>query len=454
MPLASAPPAPALRRALGRWDLTAIGINAVIGGAIFLVPSQVAARLGGWAPLAYLLVGCASLLVALCFAEVGSRFDRTGGPYVYTRAAFGPFIGFQVGWMMWFTRVTSQASIVNGIALALGFYWPALTGGAARQAIVTLLVAGIALVTVSGIRQSAWTVNALTIAKLLPLGVVIGAGVLQADWSGWPAPPPLSAGDAVAAALLLIFTFGGFDIIGVPAGEAREPRRDLPFASIVTILVVTAVMTLVHVVAMLALPALARSTTPVADTAQVLLGGTGALLVGIGSILSMLGNNAGGVLAGSRVLFALAEDGVLPRALARVHPRYRTPSRAVWLTSAVALALALSGSFVTLAAASAVSRLLTYTGVSAATLALRQPRCIGRVQAARFVIPFGATIPVLALAGSILPILASSPRQLAIGTAAVVVGAVIFVLVRRPERPSPAATAASSQASAAGSPKP
>ena len=440
MPLTSAAAAPALRRALGRWDLTAIGINAVIGGAIFLVPSQVGARLGGWAPLAYLVVGAASLLVALCFAEVGSRFDRTGGPYLYTRAAFGPFIGFQVGWMMWFTRATSQASIVNGIALALGFFWPALTRGAARQAVVTLLVAGVALITVRGIRQSAWTVNTLTVGKLLPLAVFVGTGVLLADWRQWPAAPAVSAADGTAAALLLIFAFGGFDIIGVPAGEAKNPRRDLPAASIVTIAVVTILMTLVHVVTMLALPSLGRTTTPVADAANALLGTTGAILIAAGSIVSMLGNNAGGVLAGSRVLFALAEHGALPRTLAYVHPRYRTPSHAVWFTSTVALALGLTGSFVTLAAASAVSRLLTYTGVSAATLTLRHPRFAGRVQPARFVIPFGDAIPVLAIAGSILPILASSARQLAIGGAAIGVGALFFALVRSRGDAAPPAT--------------
>ena len=116
-----------LRRVLGRWDLTAIGINQVIGGAIFLMPSQVAAQIGTWSPIAFVLMGLASLTVALCFAEVGSRFDSTGGPYLYTRAAFGRFVGFEVGWMQWFTRAASQASVMAGIALALGYYWPVMT---------------------------------------------------------------------------------------------------------------------------------------------------------------------------------------------------------------------------------------------------------------------------------------------------------------------------------------
>src|SRR5438105_9621096 len=123
----AATPAPTLRRALGRWDLTAIGVNQVIGGAIFLMPAQVAAQIGAWSPIAMVLMGAASLTVALCFAEVGSRFDGTGGPYLYTRAAFGRFAAFEVGWMQWFTRAASQASIMSGIALALGYYRPEFT---------------------------------------------------------------------------------------------------------------------------------------------------------------------------------------------------------------------------------------------------------------------------------------------------------------------------------------
>ena len=118
---------PTLRRTLGPWDLTAIGVNQVIGAAIFLLPADVARQVGSWGPLMFAAIGLASMLIALCFAEVGSRFESTGGPIGPARAAFGRFIGFEVGWMMWFTRVSSGASVINGLALALGFYWPALS---------------------------------------------------------------------------------------------------------------------------------------------------------------------------------------------------------------------------------------------------------------------------------------------------------------------------------------
>ena len=152
-------------------------MNQVIGSAIFLLPANVAREVGAWGPVAFLLVGGASLLIALCFAEVGSRFDRTGGPYLPARAAYGRFIGFEVGWMMWFTRVASQASVSNGLALALAFYWPVLASGIPRMALLTGLALTVMVINLRGIRQSSWVVNALTVGKLLPLFLFIAVGI-------------------------------------------------------------------------------------------------------------------------------------------------------------------------------------------------------------------------------------------------------------------------------------
>src|ERR687892_490419 len=202
-----------LRRELGKWDLTAIGVNQVIGSAIFFLPSQVAAQVGTWSPIAFLAIGFASLLVALCFAEVGSRFERTGGPYLYTRAAFGRFVAFEVGWMQWFTRASSQATVMAGIAVALGYYRPALNEGWPRAALLTAVTAALTWVNVRGIRQSAWVVNALTIGKLVPLAIFILAGFRFVDPGTLTSLPPLSLQQFSAAALLLIFVYGGYDVV-------------------------------------------------------------------------------------------------------------------------------------------------------------------------------------------------------------------------------------------------
>src|SRR5687768_9346116 len=387
---------PALRRELGRWDLTAIGVNQVIGSAIFLLPANVAKEIGPWGPMAFLLVGLASLLIALCFAEVGSRFDRTGGPYLPARVAFGRFIGFEVGWMMWFTRVASQASVSNGLALALAFYWPALASGTPRMALITGVTLTLMLINLRGIKQSSLFVNVLTVGKLLPLLLFIVVGIWFVDPARFSAMPDVSVSQAGAAALLLIFAYGGYEVTGVPAGEAANPRRDVPFAFVMTILTVAAVMTLTSVVATGVLPDVAKSATPLADGAAIFMGAIGALIISVGSAVSMTGNNMGQVLTGSRTIFALAENGDLPRWFARVHPTHQTPSNAIIFTSAVALTLALTGSFVTLAAVSAVARLVMYLAVCTATLVLRRRAPDGIMGPAQFTAPLGPAVPILA----------------------------------------------------------
>jgi basic amino acid/polyamine antiporter, APA family len=426
------PPPVSLRRALGRWDLTAIGINQVIGGAVFLMPSQVAAQVGSWSPVAFVLVGFASLLVSLCFAEVSSRFEGSGGAYLYARAAFGRFVGFEIGWMQWFTRVSSQASVMSGIALALGYYWPGVTAGLGRTSLLVVLTTALGVVNVRGIRQSAWLVNVLTVGKLVPLAVFAVVGTFSINRALlFQSLPPVTVMQASSAALLLIFVFGGYDVISVPAAEAMAPRRDIPFAFVATIVAVTLVLVWTQIVAQGTLSDLSAHATPIADSAWLLMGPIGALLVGVGSMVSMTGNNAGQILTGSRMLFALADNRELPAFFAAIHPRFRTPVHAVVFTAAVALLLALTGSFVTLAIASAVARLMIYTSACMATIALRQPRFATRVKPATFIIPLGPTIPLLGTAISLAMIWGATRGQLVGGLAALLVGAALFVLNAR-----------------------
>jgi amino acid transporter len=216
--------------------------------------------------------------------------------------------------------------------------------------------------------------------------------------------------------------------VSVPAGEARSPRQDLPFAFISTIVAVTLVMTLAQVVALGTLPDLGASKTPLADASLILMGSAGALIMGVGSVVSMTGNNAGQALTGSRMLYALAEHRQLPAFFGRIHPEYRTPVNAILFTTAVALALALSGSFVMLAAVSAVARLVTYTGACAATLVLRRPRYESAVKPATFVTPGGWLIPVLAIAVSLAILAGASREQLIGGLLALVAGAVLYLV--------------------------
>jgi amino acid transporter len=424
-------PSPTLRRELGKWNLTAIGVNQVIGSAVFLLPSQVVAQFGNWSPIAFLAVGFASLLVALCFAEVGSRFDGTGGAYLYARAAFGRFVGFEVGWLQWITGAAFQAAVANAIALALGFYWPVMTGGVGRVSIITAVTLTLAWINVRGIRQSAIVVNVFTIAKLAPLALFIIVGVWFIDPSRFTPLGSVSPTQASTGALLLVFAFAGYPLIAVPAGEAADPRRHVPFAFMATIVAVTVVMTLVQVVAMGTLPDLVKSTTPVADASFLFMGSAGAMLVSAGAVISMIGNNMGGMLGRSRMLFALAENGDLPRLFRAIHPRYRTPSNAVIVTALVALGLALWGSFTVLAVAGAVTNVATCMAVSAATIRLRHSSFRDAVQRAAFTIPMGPLVPLLAITVSLLMLAGATREQLLGGAVALLAGAVLFLANNR-----------------------
>jgi amino acid transporter len=428
-----------LRRALGRWDLTAIGVNQVIGSAIFLLPSDVARQIGAWGPVAFLGVGVLSLCIALCFAETGSRFDRTGGPILPARAAFGRFVGFEVGWMMWFGRVTSHASVANGLAIALAFYWPIVATGASRVALISAVTIVLTWISVRGIKQSSMVVNLLTIGKLAPLALFIVAGIWFVDPARLTSLPEVTRERVGTALLLLIFAYGGYEVTGVLAGEAANPRRDVPFAFVMTLAVVMLVMTLTSIVATGVLPDVGATRTPLADGAALFLGAGGALLVSAGSAVSMGGNNMGQILNGSRTIFALAENGDLPRWFSYVHPTYRTPSNAILFSAGVALALALTGSFVALAAVSAVARLVIYLAVCVATLVLRRRAPTDGMAAAGFTIPLGPLVPVLASLVALAILAGATTQQLVAGGAALVAGAVLFFIAvgagRRPAGP-------------------
>jgi amino acid transporter len=314
--------------------------------------------------------------------------------------------------------------VANGLMDALGYYWPELRAGALRMAALTLLVVVIMLLNIRGVRQSAIVVNIFTIAKLTPLVLFVLLGLPYVSVEALRPDDAVTFQQISAAALLLIFAYGGYEVIPVPAGEARDPRRAVPFAMIATIVTVAIVMTAVQVVALGTLPAIAASRTPLADAALLFLGGFGALMMTGGAAISMTGNNVGQALSGSRNLFALAEQRDLPRAFGHVHPRYHTPDFAIVFTCVITLVLAVSGSFAALAATSAVTRLLVYAGTCASVLALRRQ---GR---APFTIPGGPAVPVLALVISVAILYGANAAQLQAGAIALVLGAVLYAIAR------------------------
>lgn len=417
-----------LRRELTKWDLTALGVNQVLGGAVFLMPALVFAQLGNWSIWAVGSVALLAMCIALCFAEAGSRFEGTGGAALYVHKAFGRFAGFEVGWMLWVVRTTSWASVVNGLADSLGYYWPALRAGSARTTLITAMILTLMAINIRGIKQSAWVVNALTIGKLVPLTLFIILGLPHVAWGSLAPSEPLLSHPISAPILYLIFAYGGYEVVPVPAGETKDPQRAVPFAMILTIIVTGLVMTLAQVVSVGTLPGLASSKTPLADAALIFIGGWGALLMTLGATVSTTGQNMGSALSGSRNLFGLAEQGDLPPFFGWLHPSYRTPVVAIVLTSLLSLALALSGTFASMATVSAVARLVVYVGTAAAVIWLR------RSSRAAFTVPGGPVVPVIALVVCVLILAGATAVQRQSGAIALGIGAVLFFLAKAGKR--------------------
>ncbi len=427
------PPGPGLERVVSRWQVVGLSLNDVIGSGVYLLPAVAAAFLGPASLWAVALAGLAIFLVVLCFAEAASYFDEPGSGYLYARTAFGRLVGFEVGWMTWLARIASVASLSVGFAQALSALWPGAEGGWGQAAAIVLPLLALTAINYVGVEAGARTSIALVLAKIVPLLVFVGVGLFAVSPALVFDQPATEEGGITAAALLLLFAYAGFENTAAPAGEYRNPRRDVPFALVVQITVVTLLYLAVQWVALGTLPEVARSPTPLADAARLFLGPWGVWLLTVGALLSILGTNGNTVLAGPRYLYALARDGfgppALARSLARIHPRFHTPTRAILLQTGVALPLALSGSFEGLAALSIVARLTTYVGTAAAVPVLRRklPAPPGGVR-----LPGGPLVPLAAIAVSLA--LAASATRASLFAAAIALAVGLLV-----ERVSPEA---------------
>lgn len=387
-------PRPSLVRAIGRWDLTAAVVNGVIGSAVFGMPSGQAALTGFLSPLGYLLAGLGVLTIVLCFAEVASRFQEAGGPYLYAREAFGPLVGFQSGWLTFWIRVTALAANLNVLVEYLSQVLPAVGTPVGRAATMTTVMAVITVINLVGVRQATWTVDLFTVAKLLPLLALVAIGLFHAR-AEVMRTQAVADPDWTQAILLLMFAYGGFEAPLIPAGEARNPRRDVGFALLVALAIIAGVYMLVQLVVIGLVPQVAAVKAPVAAAFGVLLGPAGVTVAGLAAAVSIYGYSTGSVLQAPRLLFSMGERGDLPAVLARVHPRFRTPDVAIVSFAVFSLAFALYGTFTWNATLSAIVRLLTYGLTCAALLVFRRrPQAL----AAGFRVPAGWLVAPVALA--------------------------------------------------------
>jgi amino acid transporter len=421
-----------LVRALGPLALAASIVNVTVGGGIFGLPARVAAQLGAAAPLAYVVCAVAMGLIVLCIAEAGSRVSLTGGPYAYVEVAFGPFVGFMAGVLLWLLGTFAVAAVSTLFIDSLAALFPALGSRSTRLVVLGAVFAVLAWVNVRGVRQGTRLNAAATVAKLVPLLLLIAFGVFALDpanlrWSTAPAPGAL-AGTSV----LLIFAFSGIESALVPSGEVREPARTVPRAILVAMVTITALYIALQLVVQGvlgdAITAPATAAAPLAEAAGRAMGPWGRQLLLVGAVVSMFGYVSGMTLAVPRALFAFARDGFLPRTLASVHARYHTPHVAIVVQSALVYALAASGTFEPLAIIANLSTLLLYLACCVAAWELRRRNV--QSGGTPFRVPAAALVPVLGVA--VILWLASSAgwEAWAAVAGALVVAALVYAATR------------------------
>ncbi len=417
-----------LLRAVGPWTLAASTVCNVVGAGIFAVPGALAASVGPYAPLALLVCALAVSSVAICFAEGGSRIASSGGSYGYVAAAFGPLAGFVAGTLSWFGNILACGGVAAALAGVVVSLLPASLKAPAHVLVIVAVIGGIAWVNVGGVMRGMRLVSAATMLKLIPLAifVIVGASAIHGDNFGQSVS--LSTSGLGRALILALFAFTGMETSLAASGEVAQPARTIPRALMLAMLIVTVLYIAIQVVAQGILgPALALSTVPLAD-AMGRISPALRLLMLAGAAISMFGLMSIELLGGPRILFAFARDGLLPKALGRVHARSHAPHVAIVCHAAIAVALALTGTFAELAVLSTLAVAPLYIGGSVAAWYLRR-RGVAEAGPPLNFRWLGAAMAVAAV--SMLVLIALASRAEITGLVVVITASVLAYLVLR-----------------------
>ncbi len=400
-------------------------INSIVGAGVFAMPAGLAIDAGRYSLAVIFVAFVVVALLALSLAEVSSRYDVTGGPQVYAQRTFGPLAGFTVGWLFTVSRIASFALIAQVMLDYTAVLWSVLAAPWPRVAALTLFTLTLAVFNLRGVTRGALVGNLLTIAKLLPLGLIALAGLWFAGWNNLPVTEPRAPDGLMDALLLALFACVGFDVAAVVAGEMRDPRRDLP----VSIMGGLAISCLLYLLLMLAcfgvLQDTAASKLPLTDVASAFIGPVGGILMAVAAVISTAGGNAVQMLVSPRGIFALAEAGDLPRSFAAVHPNWRTPYVAIIAYAVVAWLLAVTGTFKYLLAIFVISRMLAYGSTAAALIVLRRREGPAPVQ-----VPGGIAIAVLSLAACVALLFTASRQAVRDVVIVILIGFAIRAVVR------------------------
>ncbi len=369
---------PTLVRTIGRWSLTALMVNSIIGVSIFRLPSDLAAKLGGLSPLSCLGAGAGILIIAGCIAEVSSYYQETGGLYLYARDALGRFSGLLVAWLTWLTRIAAPAAAANLFHTYLSQFFPALKSRAAELLVLALLIGHLALLNYIGVKTGKSVSNFFTAVKVGFLLLFIIAGlfalIIRPEIRVPLTFPVVSSSNWFQAMLLLVYAYGGFEGALFVGGETKNPKQDMPMALLSALVAVAVIYTAVQFVTVATLPDAGATGSPLYEAALRFMGPAGAMAIAIAALVSAYGYLSANLLHAPRVTYALAEQGDFPRFLGAVHPKYRTPYVSILVYAILVFAFAALGTFQWNAVLSAVSRLAVYATMAIAVPVLRSKR--------------------------------------------------------------------------------
>ena len=421
-----------LSREIRKWDLVALLINVTVGAGIFRLPADVQKTVGNYSLVAFVVCAVTVGMIALCFAEVGSRFSATGGPYLYARETFGPTSAFLVGWLMWLTRVAGFATLAQVFVAYLGYFWPPAESGLPRITIIAALVVLLTVVNIMGVKQSARVGDIFTVSKLIPLVLFVAVGLFFISPARFTLAARPGLGSFSAAVFILIYVFSGFEAVLVNSGEIRQPRRVIPFALIVALSASVVLFLLIQVVCIGTLPNLAGSERPLAEASQSFLGTAGPLIMSASALVGIFGTLNVIMLACTRLPFAMAVQGQLPVQLARVHRRFRTPHVSILVSATAVLLLALSGTFIYAVKVTVITRVIVYASTCVALPMLRRRskmassvRTVGETSRS-FVLPGGMLISMVCVVLCLCLLANSGWREARDVVVAIVIGLAIY----------------------------
>jgi amino acid transporter len=418
-----------LIRSIGRWSLTALIINTVIGSGVFGLPSEVNAIVGRASPIAMILAGVGMGLVMACFAEVASQFSGGGGAYLYAKTALGDFVGMQVAWFSLLAPIGACAASVNLFVIYLAGFLPSVRGGALRVLTMAVLVGALTLANYIGVRSGTNLSNLFTVSKLLPLAMLIVLGLWRFSQHPLILPPSEIAQPGVRgwldALLLLSFAYAGFETALIPAAEMKEPQKHIPFALGMGLLVCIGIYALVQFV-VVATIGTGMVERPLSAVALLLVGNKGSALITIAAMISIYGSVSAMVLATPRLTYSLAERGEFPSIFAKVHSRFKTPHISIIIFGVLTLLLAATGTFRWLMTLASGAVIIIYSAVCLSLIVLRRRQ--PGAEAMR--IPAGSLTACACLAIAVILLLRFTARESILLVATALVGSLNFLVVR------------------------